>query len=262
MARKPRKYSETGIYHVILRGINREKIFGDTYEKEKLLKILRCYFVGGQTRTPDKHQGRLFAFCILDNHVHLLLKESFFGISNLMQRIGTAYAIFYNRRHGRSGPVFESRYTSIPVEGTRYFSNALRYIHNNPVKAKIVQQPKDYIWSSMYFYLNNSTDFLMRGLTVGNLSNEDFENLMSEPYSTDGLLQCSWPTRVSDIKLIMLLNKICNTYGIVRENIIQNFNVLQKIIKQLVCIKGITKAQICRLTGIKQYKLYKILASL
>lgn len=262
MARQPRKYSDSGIYHVILRGINREKIFCEDVEKEKFLHILSRNFAGGQTPEIGKHQGRLFAFCILDNHVHLLIKESSLGISNLMQRIGTAYANFFNRRHGRSGPVFESRYTSRAVEGKHYFSNVLKYIHNNPVQARIVKQACNYYWSSMYFYLNKSVDFLMRDFVVGNLSNEDFEEAMALPYFDDNLLKCNWPTRIADMAIITIINNICKTYGILRENISHHTACLITAVKKLSPIEGITKSQIARLLGIRQYELSRIIISL
>lgn len=260
MARRPRKYSESGIYHVILRGINREKIFKDDCEKQKLLNILARNFAGGQTLELAKQQGRLYAFCILDNHVHLLIKESHLGISNLMQRVGTAYATFYNRRHGRSGPVFESRFTSCTVEGDRYFTNALKYIHNNPVRAGVVQKAGSYRWSSMYYYLHDSSDFLMKDAVVGNLSMEVFEASMSLSYSEDMMLKCRWPIRVSDFEIIMVINKICKIHGIARENIAKSYNVLRETVKSLLYIKGITKAQIARLLCIHQYELCKIIA--
>jgi len=260
MARKPRKYSESGIYHVILRGINREKIFEDDCEKEKLLQLFNKYFVGDskerqtqQNVEIKKHQGRLYAFCILNNHIHLLLKESQCGISDLMKRIGTAYALFYNHRHGRSGPVFESRYTSKPVETQKYFSVALKYIHNNPVKAGIVKNISLYKWSSMPYLLDEQSNFLMRNFVMGNLTKNEFESSMALNYDDDCLLKCSWPIRVSDLSLIHIIESFCKEHKLSRKNVFSHTKEFISIVRQLLSIHGTTKAQISRLLFTKPY---------
>ncbi len=252
MARKPRAYSESGIYHVILRGINRKKVFEYKEEKEYLLSVLERNFTKKCSAREQKTKGQLFAFCILDNHVHLLLKESFLGISNLMQRIGTAYALYYNRRHGRSGPVFESRYTSCPVEGTRYFNNALTYIHNNPVAAGIVETPADYHWCSAFYFRNNNTCFLIKDSPLKNTE-------LSTAGTEMPILECAWPTRISDFTIIKKINQFCKKYKIYRAQLCDYFEYQKEISLELFSIQGITKAQISRLVYISIYKLSRIL---
>ena len=264
MARVARIYSESGIYHVILRGINRQKIFAHDEEKEKFVSILQRYFAGDDI-PPQKrknYQGRLFAFCILDNHIHLLMEESKLGISNLMQRISTAYAIFFNRRHGRSGPVFESRYTSRAVEGNRYFTNALKYIHNNPVAAGIVKKASAYAWSSMTMYISGCVKFLAQKFVLCNFDSSKFEPAVKSPYSKDDLLECSWPERVSDFTVLKIFNNLCRKYNIKKMDIGDNITLQKVLVEKLYKIKGITKVQISRVLNFTLYKLSKIISML
>ena len=254
MARQPRIYSESGVYHVILRGINREKIFEYNTEKEYMLSIMKRYFTGDSNRNKKdkdrKIKGKLFAFCIMDNHVHFLLKESSLGIANLMQRITTSYAGFFNRRRGRSGHVFESRYTSRPVEGQRYFSNILNYIHNNPVAAGIVNISENYTWSSAFVFAQNYSGFLTK------------EDPIQRVGKDEKILECAWPLRISDMDILQIINNFCNQYKIRREQISKNFVHCRKIVNKLNSLEGISKLQISRLLYISTYRLSQMLVSM
>ena len=255
MARLPRIYSESGFYHIMLRGINREKIFGDDECKKYFIKILSRNFTVSGDEKENQKKGRLFAFCILDNHVHLLVKESFFGISNLMQRISCSYAHYYNRRYGRSGPVFESRYTSKAIEGPKYFTEVVKYIHNNPVKAGVVKDFCQYSWSSCKYYLADRLDFLDTAFFKEEMSNAEFVELMTSPVRCgEPIMTCRWPERVSDFEVWAAARKYKVGTGLSKSK-------LYEIICSLMKIKGIAKTQIAKILDVSMYQINKAMAS-
>ncbi|MEQ8175465.1 MAG: transposase [Syntrophomonadaceae bacterium] len=148
MSRKPRSLSSTGIYHIMLRGNERKPVFADDQDKRKFIKIIdikRCEL-----------NFSLYAYCLMDNHVHLLIDTKEHHISVIMRGVATRYATYYNWKHDRVGHVFQDRYKSEPVENERYLLAVVRYIHNNPVQAGLANTPEDYEWSSYLAYLSNS----------------------------------------------------------------------------------------------------------
>ncbi|MDD3024549.1 MAG: transposase, partial [Syntrophomonadaceae bacterium] len=142
--RRPRERSNSGVYHVVLRGINRQDIFYDDDDYQHLLEII------DQMKSDD--QFVVYGYCLMTNHVHLLVRENTDTISRIMSRIGISYPWWYNRKYGRSGHVFQRRYGIECVENDDYLLTVLRYIHNNPVKAAMVQKPEEYRWSSIHAY--------------------------------------------------------------------------------------------------------------
>ena len=146
MSRQPRKHSETGMYHIIFRGISRVNIFEDEKDFKKMYEVIQSQ--------KEKMQFEIYAYCFMNNHVHLFLREKEIGdISKIMHKILTSYARWYNIKYLRTGILFENRYKSEPVEDERYFLGLIRYIHQNPVKANIVSAIEEYKWSSYNDYV-------------------------------------------------------------------------------------------------------------
>jgi REP element-mobilizing transposase RayT len=140
MPRTERKISKTNIYHVMLRGINKQLIFE---EPEDYLQFLHLIV------EVKKLSGfKLFAYCLMGNHVHLLLKECEEPLAQVFKRIGVRYAVWFNRKYKRSGHLFQDRFKSEPVESDQFFLMVLTYIHQNPVNAGLCGRPEDYEWSS------------------------------------------------------------------------------------------------------------------
>lgn len=156
MPRTSRQHSDTGVYHVMLRGIDRCDIFADDQDRGKFLKILRAVSspvdLDGNPLPPYCH---IYAYCLMDNHVHLLIAEGTEDIGNVMKRIGVSYVSYYNKRYERLGPLFHDRFRSEPVGDTGYFITLLRYIHQNPVEAEMVTAPEQYRWSSWHEYTSS-----------------------------------------------------------------------------------------------------------
>lgn len=145
MPRHQRILSETGTYHVMMRGNEKKSLFLDEEDKRRFLETL---FI------KKKESGFcLYAYCLMDNHVHLLLREGQESISTTMKRVNTSYAFYFNQRYQRVGHLFQDRFKSEPIEDERYLMAAIRYIHNNPVKAGMVEKVEQYKWSSFGCYL-------------------------------------------------------------------------------------------------------------
>jgi len=127
MPRSARAKSETGIYHVMLRGIDRSQLF---YEDEDY-QAFRIRLL----RFRQKFNYTLYAYCLISNHVHLLIKEGDRGLSEEIRSLASSYAYWFNGKYDRRGYVFEGRYKSEAVETDAYLLQVFRYILNNPVKA-------------------------------------------------------------------------------------------------------------------------------
>lgn len=131
MPRKARKKSSLCIDHVILRGVNQQIIFEDEYDYQQFIDILRYY------KDEGKCSFKLYAYCLMDNHVHLLLEHTTVSLDEIMKRIEIKFVKWYNKRYRRIGHLFQERYKSEPVEDIEYLKIVFRYIHQNPLHAGI-----------------------------------------------------------------------------------------------------------------------------
>lgn len=147
MSRLPRMYLNTTYFHVIVQGINKEKIFSKEFYKNIYLEKLLSKQIN--------YKISIIAYCIMDNHAHVLIHtDKPHNLSNYMRSINISYSRFYNKAENRVGYVFRDRFLSEPISDQSYLITCIRYIHNNPVKAKIVSSPNEYIYSSFNDYLN------------------------------------------------------------------------------------------------------------
>lgn len=140
MPRKPRVQQPGMIHHIIVRGNNKESIFKEDNDKIRYLQLLERY--------KKRHLFKLLAYCIMDNHVHLLIKQNEVSLSKTMQGIQQSYTQFYNKKYDCIGHVFHQRFKSIPVADDAYLITLIAYIHKNPKVAGIVNNLNEYRWSS------------------------------------------------------------------------------------------------------------------
>ena len=140
MARPPRLELEGGVYHVIVRGNERAAVFRDDLDRERYLGKLAHY--------RSRYGFRLLAYCLMGNHVHLAIRRGRFPLSRIMAGLQSSYTQYFNRRHRRSGHLFQGRYKAFLVQEDVYLLGLVRYIHENPVKARLVETPREYVWSS------------------------------------------------------------------------------------------------------------------
>jgi len=145
MARKARFEVEGGLYHVINRGNDRQAIFHCDDDFQKFIGL-----IGSQ---KAKVPFFLYAYCLMTNHIHLLIERQGETLGRVMQRILTGYSQWYNRRYKHVGHVFQGRYKSILCDSDRYLSELVTYIHLNPVRARMVPVPEEYPYSSHREYL-------------------------------------------------------------------------------------------------------------
>jgi len=131
MPRQARLDAPGALHHIMVRGINKANIFADDEDKERFIERLG--------RNVEEGQCSVYAWAAMDNHAHVLFKSGKAGISAVMRKLLTWYAQYYNRRHKRTGHLFENRYKSILCEEDNYLIALVRYIHLNPVRAKIVK---------------------------------------------------------------------------------------------------------------------------
>ena len=142
--RTARQTCESNCYHIMVRGVGQQIIFENTADKSRYLDLLKSIF---------KDEGaELLAWCLMDNHVHILAVSSMESLSRAMRRLGSGYALYFNLAHGRSGHLFQGRFKSEVVDSDAYFMTVIRYIHQNPLKAGQATGC-EYEWSSYNDYV-------------------------------------------------------------------------------------------------------------
>jgi len=169
MARLPRLSAPGLPHHVIQRGNNRQDIFRDAADCERFLTLLGDLAPAQRTA--------VHAYVLMPNHVHLLVTPSEPGnLSRLMQAIGRRYVTWFNKRHSRTGPLWEGRFRSSVVESERYLFACSRYIEMNPVRAGLVADPSQYRWSSYAHHVGLRPESLIEEHPlIWSLGNTPFE---------------------------------------------------------------------------------------
>jgi putative transposase len=131
-------------YHVMSRGNEQRAIFYDEFDYKKFLEFLG--------ETTEKFHLEVHAYVLMSNHYHLLVKTQQSNLSRSIQWLGVSYAGWFNRQHKRSGHLFQGRFKSFLIENERYFAAMGYYIHGNPVRARLVKNSAEYVWSSNRAY--------------------------------------------------------------------------------------------------------------
>lgn len=146
MSRHSRKKSSLLTYHIVIQGSNRQLLFEEAKDYKKYLEILELF--------KEECNFQIFAYCLMDNHVHLLIRHSpEYSLETIFRKINTTYAVWFNMKYDRTGFVQNGRYFSEPVEDERYLLAVVKYIHFNPTKAGIEPAPGTlYPWNSFYDY--------------------------------------------------------------------------------------------------------------
>ena len=263
MPRKNRVCSDTGVYHVMLRGINHQIIFEYQNDYLKLLQLLhqKCY--------PKDSDGKampaccvIYAYCLMPNHIHLLIQEKEERISDTIKSVGIAYAQYYNNKYDHSGHLFQDRFRSEPVNDWEYFVTLLRYIHQNPVAGGIVNRVKDYKWSSWGEF--ERTDLIPISLcpiesVLSRISYPALEELVNEPLpKAQRILDYNNETSVR-IKDDVVRDYILSDCGVKNIKDIQAYPIEERneLIKKIKAF-GASIRQITRLTGISERIIRKV----
>lgn len=176
MPRTARRVSSSGFYHVTARSVGRQALFEDDSDREAFLDML--------DQQLAKHEMVLRAWCLMDNHVHLLLEDAGGHLSEAMHDLMARYAQRFNRKSGHVGHVFQDRFGSEPVEGDAHLLETVRYIHNNPEVGGICPRA-EYPWSSYGEYVGSprrSDTSLVLGMLDGVEGFVEFSGARGSPY--------------------------------------------------------------------------------
>lgn len=241
MTRLARNQSSTNIYHIILRGNNKQQIFLDDEDYTRFLNIVSGY--------KERYDFMLLAYCLMGNHIHLLIKTDETPLSTIMKSIVVKFVYYYNVKYQRVGHLFQDRFKSEPVESEPYLLQVVRYIHKNPIKAGICSNYADYKFSSYNEYFNKSvyadTVFLLNTVSLNNFKAFHEENVDDKVMDiTENKI------RVSDNAAMEIITKIY------KKNAITSLPEMPRDIQIGIAAelrkKGLSVRQISRLTGISK----------
>lgn len=250
MPRSARKIGCSNIYHIILRGVNKRIIFESERDYAAFFQTL-CFY-----RTECKYQ--ILAFCLMDNHVHLLLHfdEDGDDISLSMKKIEDKFIWWYNKRHERCGHLFQERFKSEPVDDDTYLLRVFRYIHQNPLKAGIVNNLDEYKWSSFSDYKKNHSIYVNISFMQKFFSNhQDIISYLTQ--SNNDYCMENITVRQSDEYAISLIKEITQFSNIYEIDTLP-LDLRNEYIHQFSCL-GMSARQISRVTGISRKTISTIL---
>lgn len=245
MPRQPRANQE-GIkfHHIMVQGINKAYIFENDILITKYIELMMKY--------SEEMEIRIIAYCIMNNHVHILLRsEDILKMSKMMQKINTLYARYYNFIKGRVGYVFRNRYLSQPITSDIQLVNCVKYIHDNPVKAKMVNKPSEYKYSNYNEFYNKSNLKEMKKL-VG----IDFAVVNKTTKYIDGEF-IELDINVKEYILGCIV-RFCSQNEIKTCEIFSNVYILRKLIKSLKEEYKVNYIQIMEIMNIPQNIMIKL----
>lgn len=180
-----KEYVADSYYHIYSRGVNKEKVFLDDADKVHFLSLLKRYLskerVKAKNRTVYKYFGdeiEMLCYCLMNNHIHLLVYQvEDDSVARFMRSLMTSYGMYFNKRHNRVGPVFQSRYLARRIDGDTYLHHISRYIHLNPHKWR------GYKFSSIGYYLDGHHAEWLHTTRIMELFNHDIKKY--EQFITD-----------------------------------------------------------------------------
>lgn len=258
MPRQARKQSVTRTYHVVVKGADRQLLFEDADDYIKYLDLLAYY--------KQECQFEIWAYCLMANHVHLLIHHSQeCSLETIFRRLNTAYATWYNMKYDRTGFVQKGRFFSVPIDDFVTLMNVARYIHYNPVNAGLEQSPgAEYEWNSYRNYMGISEDewdlidkgFLLE-IMGGLCGMHDFhklnpKNTMEQHLDVQGLRK-----RLPDDCARKIIYEVSNCKSVTefqKLSIVLRNQYIRRIHEQ-----GVSGRQINRLTGISRGIVERIL---
>jgi len=249
ISRAPRKKSNTKVYHIIIRGINRQNIFLDKQDLRKFLKEVK--------RTEEVYKYKLYAYALMPNHVHFIIYDENNSLSKIMQSLNISYTIYFNKKYERTGHLLENRFKSKIIDEESYLKNVIRYIHKNPENAGI---KKYYPWTSYHEYISNKNGIVDKEFILNIFLNniDDFKTFhQNYNKSQDFGQNYEMINKIDDEEAIKIMKQIAKEDNLMK---IQNYDVYErhKIIKEFIKIEGIKKVQIARILGINRKTIERI----
>jgi len=240
MPRQPRQRSKSDTYHIMLRGINRQCIFGDDDDYIKFLELL--------VKHKEGINSIIYAYCLMSNHVHLLIKSD--NISSYISKIASGYVYWYNWKYNRIGGLFQDRFKSEVVDNDDYLLAVLRYIHQNPINAGITDNIGEYKYSSYNCFVNSGKSNIVDVAFIsGLLSQKQFIVFHKKP-SSEIHIEINNVRRINDDDARRIIKNICNVENLVDISALE-FNCRKSLLRAIKK-EGLTVRQIERLTGLNR----------
>ena len=245
MPRLPREYSYSKVYHIIIKGIDDGDIFYDNEDKQVFKEKMKL--------TKEKFKYNIYAYCLMNNHVHLVIEVANDTLSKAMQGLSVRYVHYFNRKYNRKGPLIQERFKSKKVEDQRYFLEVCRYVHRNPEKAKIAKT-NDYNWSSYNEYLFEEK-LINKDVLLHYYSN-DLESFIKHTNKKDSIKELmnqadfEMNLRLNDEELINIILKIYNLDSAKEIIIFFKNKKNRELLCQLKNIYNINKTQLSRITRV------------
>jgi len=232
----------------MLRGVNQQQIFEEREDFEKFLQILKD--------SKAISEFKLFAYCLMGNHIHILLQETKEPIELLMKRIATRFVYWYNIKYRRAGHLFQDRFKSEPIENDLYLLTVIRYIHQNPIKAGICKSVSDYEFSSYKEYFKDS-DLIDGDYVFEIIEKEAFKTFNNEKVFDICLdVEDKPKIKVTDEQAKKIIEKVTKCRNVAEFQML-SINNRDKYLKRLR-ESGLSIRQISRLTGTSYYLTQKI----
>ncbi|MDR1942510.1 MAG: transposase [Endomicrobium sp.] len=249
MPRQSRKSSEGKYFHIMVQGIAKEHIFSDDKKKG--------YYLASIKKAKEKHNDVfVLAFCVMSNHAHLLLSaENVSCVADFMSIANADYARYYNNENDRVGYVFRDRFKSEVIANEKYLINCLVYIHNNPVKAKIVKHAQDYGYSSYTNYLTR------RGLVDFNEAKKYYDISPSNIKAIMIEKSCSEWMEHDDKdyeNYENVLEELVRKYKISSNKV--DYDLAAKIAKELIERSGLSLRKTADILGVGRERLRQVLS--
>lgn len=254
MPRIAREYSEIRVYHITIRGIDKQNIFFEEKDKYKFLKIVEDL--------KNKYNYEIYAYCLMDNHVHLVIFDKEQQLSKIMQSIEITYAFYFNKKYDRIGHLFQNRFFNKKVEDRKYMLQLCRYIHQNPQKAGI-SKTEDYKWSSYKEYI--SSPRIISDKLLLSIFSEDIESARKEfikfhekdvdenkESEIKNIVEYELCEKLTDEEII---ENICDLLEIknVSEILKYNGKTRNEMIGKLKCLQSLSsKSQLARIIGVNR----------
>lgn len=234
-------------------------IFHDDEDNMKFLDVIQKYKM--------KSAMNVYAWCLMSNHVHLLLKEGEEDLSITMKRIGVSFAFYYNWKYRTSGHLFQDRFKSENVENVSYFLTVVRYIHQNPLKAGIVNQVDEWRWSSckgyydQFYYpgmlLDNERIFTLFS-EDRNIAKEKFKEFNERSNRDDCLDEgTNNRNRLTDVEASLEIQMVLGEIEIAQVKSLPKLE-RKEVLKKIKKIERVPKRQVARILGISANQIFKV----
>lgn len=254
MPRVARKYIQSNFIHIVTEGIKKEFIFYQDKYKSEYILLLKKYI-------DEMKKLKLISYCVMDNHAHILIyTENIEEVSMLMRKINTGYAIYYNKNEERVGYVFANRYYSQSIKDETHLLTCIQYIHQNPVKARLVNLPIEYKFSSFKDFCENKLDRRIAKLIFGTENyllefnklkiNNDLE-IIDVSEEVDNKIE-------SKPKIESLINDFCEEFKVDLSQVKKSNYLILKFKEYLSRNFKITNKTICGILGIGKNRIKAI----